>query len=147
MPNAHRARTLLDAVGLLAVVRAAAGLIVVDVALRLAGFHRVRRWLQGRGKGPAAPVTDVDLVVEQACLAVDRARRYHLYPMRCLTRSLVLQWLLARRGVPTTLRIGVRKESGNLSAHAWIERNGRPVGEAETLSQRFVPLVSAEVRR
>ena len=42
---------------------------------------------------------------------------------RCLVRSLVLTRLLARRGVPGTLVIGVRP-GPNFQAHAWVESGG-----------------------
>jgi Transglutaminase-like superfamily len=45
---------------------------------------------------------------------------------RCLLRSLVLMALLARRGVTSSLVIGV-KTGGQFEAHAWIEREGRPL--------------------
>ena len=50
---------------------------------------------------------------------------------RCLVRSLVLLGLLARRGMATTLVIGVRTRP-DFSAHAWIEHGGAallPAGE------------------
>jgi hypothetical protein len=45
---------------------------------------------------------------------------------RCLTRSLVLMALLARRGVASKLVIGVRP-GDDFAAHAWLERDGRPL--------------------
>ena len=45
---------------------------------------------------------------------------------RCLTRSLVLTQMLARRGIPATLVIGARTEPRFL-AHAWVEHAGEPV--------------------
>ena len=45
---------------------------------------------------------------------------------RCLIRSLVLTRLLARRSIPNTLVIGVRK-TGEFEAHAWIEHGGQPI--------------------
>lgn len=52
----------------------------------------------------------------------------------CLTRSLVLCWLLRRQGIHGDLRFGVRlKDEGKeLEAHAWVEIEGRifdPSGE------------------
>jgi Transglutaminase-like superfamily len=44
---------------------------------------------------------------------------------RCLTTSLVLTALLARRGVASTLVIGVRPVP--FAAHAWVEYRGRPL--------------------
>ena len=45
---------------------------------------------------------------------------------RCLARSLVLTRLLARRGIPAKLVIGVRA-SPSFLAHAWVEHAGGPV--------------------
>jgi hypothetical protein len=42
---------------------------------------------------------------------------------RCLTRSLVLARLLARRGIPAKLVIGARAEP-RFTAHAWVECGG-----------------------
>lgn len=47
----------------------------------------------------------------------------------CLTRSLVLQWILARRGIGTELKVGVRNEGDGLQAHAWLECGGVPVND------------------
>jgi hypothetical protein len=44
---------------------------------------------------------------------------------RCLTTSLVLTSVLARRGIPATLVIGVRPDP--FAAHAWVEHRGRPL--------------------
>ena len=45
---------------------------------------------------------------------------------RCLVRSLVLTSLLARRGISSTLIIGVRSEP-KFEAHAWVECAGAPL--------------------
>lgn len=45
---------------------------------------------------------------------------------RCLTRSLVLTQLLARRGIPAKLVIGARAKP-SFSAHAWVEQAGQPI--------------------
>lgn len=44
---------------------------------------------------------------------------------RCLRTSLVLTALLASRGIPATLVIGVRPDP--FVAHAWVEHRGRPL--------------------
>jgi Transglutaminase-like superfamily len=57
--------------------------------------------------------------------AVDRVLGVLPRDPRCLTRSLVLTALLARRGVVSTLVIGVRPDP--FAAHAWVELRGRPL--------------------
>jgi hypothetical protein len=53
---------------------------------------------------------------------------------RCLMRSLVLVRMLARRGVPTTLVIGVRTQP-EFGAHAWVEQTGQPILEPGDTAQ------------
>jgi hypothetical protein len=59
---------------------------------------------------------------------------------RCLVRSLVLTRLLARRGLPSALVIGVRP-GPNFEAHAWIESGGVPLlSPLEVADARIVEL-------
>jgi len=76
---------------------------------------------------------------------VDIAARHHLYSMGCLRYALVLRWLLARHGIYAQLRFGVKREAGNISAHAWLEYAGKPIGKAGEAAAFFVPLRSPEV--
>jgi hypothetical protein len=46
---------------------------------------------------------------------------------RCLIRSLVLSRVLARRGIPATLIIGVGRDGDTFEAHAWVEHEGVPL--------------------
>jgi Transglutaminase-like superfamily len=62
--------------------------------------------------------------------AVTRVLAVLPYDPRCLGRSLVLTALLARRGIPATLVIGVRPEP--FAAHAWVEHDGRPLLQPAT---------------
>jgi hypothetical protein len=57
----------------------------------------------------------------------------------CLTRSLVLAWLLTGRGVQAAIRIGVRFNGGALDAHAWVECDGVPVNDKADVADQFAP--------
>jgi hypothetical protein len=73
--------------------------------------------------------------------AVASAARF--VPWACgLTQALAAKTLLARRGHPAEVRLGVaRDEHGRFLAHAWVESSGRiVVGEHER--ERFTPLSS-----
>ncbi len=129
-----------------AVVRAAVWLLAVDLALRTAGFAAVRRWLRRLSRSRKAAAGDLSGTSSEAervqtqAWAVAAAAAHHLYPMRCLPRSLVLQTLLAREGIRSELRIGVRREDGGLEAHAWVEHQGRPLAEREDRTGSFSAL-------
>jgi len=58
--------------------------------------------------------------------AVQRTLRFAPGDTRCLTRSLVLTRMLARRGIEARLVIGIRPQPSFL-AHAWVEHAGKPV--------------------
>lgn len=70
---------------------------------------------------------------------VNSAARHVLPIGNCLTRSLYLQRLLARRGVPTDLHIGVQLSDGQLLAHAWVEYAGHPLNDAPDVAERYAP--------
>jgi hypothetical protein len=58
--------------------------------------------------------------------AVGRVLRVLPVDSRCLIQSLVLTRLLARRGMESSLVIGVRP-GARFGAHAWVEAAGRPL--------------------
>lgn len=119
-------------------VHAALWLLATDLGLRTLGFARTRRLL-AVGRTPCFP-SDAPPAwgeIDAVAWAVAAAAAHHLYPMRCLARSLVLERLLARRGVPSELRIGMQRDEEGFRAHAWIECFGRPVAEGEGVRGRF----------
>lgn len=73
---------------------------------------------------------------------VRRAAEHGLFRPRCLARSLALARLLERRGVPGVyVRVGVRREAGELRAHAWVEHRGRVIGDEPARVAAFAPLL------
>ena len=68
---------------------------------------------------------------------VELVSRLYPFPMTCLPRALTLRRLLARRGIPSTLRIGVAGKGSRMQAHAWVVVAGVPVGEAENVAEKF----------
>jgi len=120
-----------------AFARAWALLLAADLGLRLLPFPRLERWLAPPlVEGAVAEETAVPRLV----WATAAAARHHLYPMRCLPQALCLRWLLGRHGIAAELRIGVERRRGEMRAHAWVERDGRPVGDGPGVAQRWVPL-------
>lgn len=118
------------------------------LGLRVLGLARFQVWLL---KGSAqSPLSLTFPVIKALGEAVNIAARHSPFPATCLTRSLLLGWLLWRRGVQSQLRIGVRLTEGALDAHAWVEYNGMPVndqldvGNSFTLFGDLVPLSAFE---
>jgi hypothetical protein len=59
----------------------------------------------------------------------------------CLLRSLLLFWLLKVRRQPAELVIGVSKEASALNSHAWIESEGKVIGDSVAMTESFATLV------
>lgn len=80
--------------------------------------------------------------LEAACLLgrmVNTVAHHVLPPDSCLSRSLLLLWLLRRRGIAGNLRIGVRFDNGHLHSHAWVDIAGHPVNDTHDVAERFTP--------
>ena len=104
-------------------------LVLLVAAIRLAlwtvSFARVQRLLRRPFVASAVPSGLVaGLPVDRLEWAVRAASR-RVPDATCLTQSLALQFLLARSGRASALRIGVaRRGVRGFQAHAWVECEG-----------------------
>lgn len=112
----------------------------LHAAIALAGFPRVHRSLRvaPRAGRPAAATR----IADHWTLALSRVRAYSPLPGNCLSRSLVLWWMLRRRGVPVTLHLGVSRRDAQLAAHAWVEQEGVVLNDTQDVRSRYAPLHS-----
>lgn len=105
------------------------------IGLRLFGFQRWQRWFNR----PITTKTPPNFErAEQIAQTVRRAAYHQPMKAMCLPQSIVLSRLLAQNDVVHELRIGVQKKDGQFHAHAWVECDGRPVLQAETLQDDFI---------
>jgi hypothetical protein len=112
------------------------------VAQRLLGFARCCNTLERVVSHVGATVQGGEEVATEAGAAsrlFDQAVRYCPCRTSCMHRSLVLWWLLRRRGIASRLWIGVNKDAGRFEAHAWVECRGLVLNDPESLHRRFAP--------
>lgn len=98
--------------------------IGIEIALGLMPFSRVLRWSDSARRGGSSdPPTSPELYWR---LARFTAATYRLLPVpsTCLRESLVLCFLLNRRGASARLCLGVTKDGASLAAHAWVACDG-----------------------
>jgi Transglutaminase-like superfamily len=115
------------------VFRIAALLLCTDVCLRLFPLALVRRVVHGcRGEHSSS-----DTSIPRLASAVAFAGR--CVRARCLARALVLERLLACRGIPSEVWVGVQRDGGQLRAHAWLEHQRLPIIGGE-LRHAYTPL-------
>jgi len=120
-------------------LRVLAFLPVVAAALRVFGLRRVCRILSGAAAAkPSARAEDAGEARALSRLVVIAARRGAGRPT-CLARSVTLWWLLRRRGIDSSLRIGVRTVQGRMEAHAWVEHAGLVLNDTDDVGERFAP--------
>lgn len=105
------------------------------IGLHFIGLRRLQAWLQ-HTPAPSDMQLSLDDVMAIGNL-VNIAGRHAPCPVTCLTRSLLLDWTLRRRGVASQLRVGVRLSQGALDAHAWVEVAGVPVNDRSDVSEQF----------
>ena len=114
-------------------LRAIVLLPIVAVSLRWRGFRGTQAMLE-RFVSNGSPSQDSAEADRRAALTahmVSVADRSGLVHPSCLAKSLTIWWLLMRQGIAAELRIGIRKESEKMAAHAWVERKGMALNEPE----------------
>ena len=113
----------------------AAMAVLAEIAVKVFSLPRLTRSLgialvdKGEAVVPTAqlrPHLDA-MTIENRARMVDRL--YRAWPRKnsCLRRALVLGYRI--RAARPVLEIGVAREEGSIRAHAWIEVDGRVVGD------------------
>ena len=134
----HKLRSLHPA-GRVMLLRIAVVLPLTALSVRLLGLQLTQSALAFLARRfPLRVSRDDGRTLARARHLVRYTRQHGPFRGNCLSRSLVLWWLLRRADVAAYLRIGVRAE-GEFLAHAWVEVEGRPVNAGPRVHERFVP--------
>jgi hypothetical protein len=115
----------------LRVLEAAVTLTAVQLLVRIVPFSLLSRLLERvaarclrkclrRGRSSDRPATAPDPRVPSISRAIAAAACRLPWPSTCLTQAIAGRLMLAWRGVPAALVIGVRKDAGVFAAHAWL---------------------------
>ncbi len=119
-------------------VQAAAVVVGFDLAFRL---FSSKTCLALFGRNESSRGRRQVLSPQRMAWLVDVADRYAPGKSSCLRQTAALAWLLRRRGVATSLRIGVAREEEKFVAHSWLETGeGELFGQSDT--DKYVPLSS-----
>lgn len=72
------------------------------------------------GETPPTATDDQLQVAQQIAHAIALGSRYTPWRSNCLAQAITAKMMLRRRGVDSTLYLGVKKEDTGLEAHAWL---------------------------
>ena len=114
-------------------------LAIAVVGVRLCSFRLLQRWA-GRDANPDKRLNSFS--EDQICWSISAASSIIPWST-CLTQALAMQLLLRQCGYPSSIRVGVRKTpNGDLSAHAWVENEGRIIFGQTQEADKFERLPS-----
>ncbi len=120
------------------VLRCGLLILVIKLALKTVGFGRTVAWIRRRTDA----ISRAALINAELVWAVEHAvaMAAALYPGRakCLEQSLVLYYLLRRRGAEVTYCQGVQARP--FLAHAWVEYGGEPINDVAEHVRQFARL-------
>lgn len=118
--------------------QALALLPLTAAALRVVSFARFQALLSSTlPRSTAVRVSCSPDRVQATTRIVRIAAERGLLHVNCLPHSLVLCWLLRRRGADAILRFGVRKAGAGIEAHAWVEHDGAALNDDDDVHERF----------
>lgn len=99
----------------------------IDVLVSIRGFTALDRLVRRtRVSSRQASETAAEL-----CQMMNRAESYYPRKLQCLRRSAAMTWLLRSRGYAAEMVVGASILP--FLAHAWVELEGRVVGDDERL--------------
>ncbi len=95
------------------------------LALRLLPFQKIARRISQAVPNGRPKVLDSQTLL-QIGWAVNAAARHAPWDSACLAQALTAHWMLERRGLASTIYLGVKRDDqGRLCAHAWLKAGGQ----------------------
>ncbi|HET9637582.1 MAG TPA: lasso peptide biosynthesis B2 protein [Allosphingosinicella sp.] len=103
---------------------ALAALTLASLAIAILPFRRVAAAASAPVRGPAQ--ADPETIRRARSAVTGWARRV---PWRtvCFQKGLAVHWMLRRRGIPSVLLYGARRDGEGLAAHVWVDVDGETV--------------------
>ena len=118
---------------------------LIAMLLRLAGFNRTKALLNkyistGSDYGNLQQIESDQ--AHSIARMVSVAARHGPWRTNCLKQSLLLWWLLARHGLVSEIRFGVRNgPKDEFGAHAWVEYKGINLCDSDILQREILTFI------
>lgn len=109
---------------------------LVSISIKLLGIKRTCHLMAYFGKPKSAGLEDSLSNVKCLLKALRQGVEQTFWKGNCLSRSLVLYWMLKRRGISAEFYIGVKTQP-EFKAHAWVEHKGAPLNIRKKMRDRY----------
>ena len=129
-------------------VEAAIWLGIARLCILMVPFRWITPFL-GRhmAESPQTTAPEQKEITERISRVVQTASRHMPWECKCLTQAIACKSMLKRRGLRTTLYLGVAKGGEeNLKAHAWLRTGDLIVTGARDMDRFIVVSTFAEVK-
>lgn len=109
-------------------------LAAARLLVKTAPWKRLMPGIRGAGYAPesldatGAGQTEDGILATRIGAMLERTARVTWWRSMCLEKALAGKWMLRRRGIPSTMYLGMAKRGQDFIAHAWL------VGEGQTLT-------------
>jgi len=113
---------------------------IIRLLLYLFGYNKTRSILSffiPDGQNLDGPDNSKINKARMIAYMVGAAAQYGLYHAKCLEKSLLLWWLLARCSIASEIRFGVKvNPKDSFFAHAWVECNNLVLNDSLVFHQQ-----------
>ena len=110
---------------------------VMSASLRLLGYRKTLGWVDAVARPPRRPrpptIEEADRLARLAAIA----GRHAAVEATCLRQALAVLLMLRRRGATPSLKLGVGRSGASPDMHAWVELDGRALGQSNPRHQPF----------
>jgi hypothetical protein len=121
---------------------------LVALSLKLKGLKKTQLLIARYCHKPSPFSKLTPLQVQEAkriANLVSISANHGIFRTNCLKQVLVLSYYLNKKGIASTLHIGVRKSHKQLlDAHAWLECAGQPLINSKNSLQQFSSILSSK---
>lgn len=100
--------------------------ILTEVSLRFTSLKTTEKLLSIFIKKVSTPpdYNETTVILDKYATIFNQLNQQLFLRGRCLSQSLVLHFLLRKKGISSELKIGVSQRKGKFDAHAWLEKEG-----------------------
>jgi hypothetical protein len=117
---------------------------LINFKIRTSGLDRTLSWLKSKSlekSNKYYSTAKSNESIDDIISLVNIGSRYTCFQVTCLRRSVILWWLLYRKGYSATIQIGSMMCESEFHSHAWVMLNGEVLNDSPEVVSKYSQLV------